>query len=113
MVASPEGVLSRYIYGFDYPPKQMKLSLLEASEGKIAESLGDKIMFYCYRFDPSAGAYTMEAMAVMRIAGILTVIGIAGLVGGMLIAEKVKKPKAGDNRGPGGGPRSGQGLSPA
>ncbi|HHN77647.1 MAG TPA: SCO family protein, partial [Phycisphaerales bacterium] len=40
MVASPDGVLTRYLYGFDYPVKQLKLSLLDASEGKIASSLG-------------------------------------------------------------------------
>jgi hypothetical protein len=69
IIASPDGEVTRYIYGFDFPPKQMKLSLLDASEGGSPESLGDKLLHYCYRFDPRAGAYTMEAMAVMRIAG--------------------------------------------
>lgn len=90
MVLSPEGVVSRYVYGFDYPAKQVKLSLLEASQGRIAESLGDKIMFYCYRFDPGAGAYTMEAMAVMRVAGVLTVVGLTGLIGGLFAFERIK-----------------------
>jgi protein SCO1/2 len=93
MIASPEGKLTRYIYGFDYPPKQVKLSLLDATDGKIAASLGDRLMHFCYRYDPTAGAYSMEAMAVMRIAGVLTVIALAGGIGGMLIAEKIRTPR--------------------
>ncbi len=95
MVVSPDGVLTRYIYGFDYPVKQLKLSLLDASEGKIASSLGDRVLFYCYHYDPAAGAYSMEAMAVMRIAGVLTVVLIAGLIGGLLLIERVRKKKDG------------------
>lgn len=91
MVASPEGMLTRYIYGFDFPAKQMKLSLLDASEGRIAESLGDRILHYCYRFDPRAGAYTMESMAVMRIAGVLTIIGLVVLIGGLFVWEKTRR----------------------
>jgi hypothetical protein len=69
----------------------MKLSLLDASEGRIARSLGDQLLHYCYRFDPRAGAYTMEAMAVMRIAGGLTVLGLVVLIGGLFAWEKRKK----------------------
>ncbi len=90
LVTSPEGKLTRYIYGFDFPAKQMKLSLLDASEGRIAESLGDRILHYCYRFDPLAGAYTMEAMAVMRVAGVLTIIGLVVLIGGLFAWEKAR-----------------------
>ena len=96
MVASPDGVLTRYIYGFDFPAKQMKLRLLDASEGKIAQSLGDKLLHYCYRFDPQAGAYTMEAMAVMRIAGVLTVLGLIVLIGGLFAWESSKKKRDAD-----------------
>ena len=91
MVASPDGVLTRYLYGFDYPVRQLKLSLLDASEGKIASSLGDRVLFYCYHYDPAAGAYSMEAMAVMRIAGVLTVVVLTGLIGGLLLVERVRK----------------------
>ena len=91
MIAAPDGTITRYIYGFDFPAKQMKLSLLDASEGKIAESLGDRILHYCYRFDPSAGAYTMEAMAVMRVAGVLTVIGLIILIGGLFAWERATR----------------------
>ncbi|MBZ0172246.1 MAG: SCO family protein, partial [Phycisphaerales bacterium] len=93
MIASPDGVLTRYVYGFDYPVKQVKLSLLDASEGRIAASLGDHLMFYCYRYDPTAGTYSMEAMALMRLAGGATVAGLVVLIGGMLIVEKFRGKK--------------------
>lgn len=98
LMVSPEGMVTRYMYGFELPSKQIKLGLMEASEGKIAESVGDKLMFYCYRFDPNAGAYSVEAMAVMRIAGLVTVAGLAGLIGGLFVYEKTKR-----GRGPGRG----------
>ncbi|MEQ8850572.1 MAG: SCO family protein [Phycisphaerales bacterium] len=90
-VLSPEGKISRYMYGFDYPPKQMKLALLEASEGKVAQSLGDRLMMFCYTYDPTAGAYTMEAMTVMRIGAGLTVIVLTVLISGLLIAERARR----------------------
>jgi protein SCO1/2 len=108
MIASPDGVLTRYIYGFDFPPKQMKLSLLDASEGRIAASFGDRLLHYCYRFDPSSGAYTMEAMAVMRVAGVLTVIGLVVLIGGLFAWERTRtkhadKKNTNEHAGPGDG----------
>ncbi len=90
-VVSPEGKISRYMYGFDYPPKQLKLSLLDASEGKIAQSLGDRFLHFCYRYDPTAGAYSMEAMTVMRIGAVLTVIVLTVLISGLLIAERARR----------------------
>lgn len=90
-VLSPDGMVSRYFYGFDYPPKQMKIALLEASEGKIAESFGDKLMLFCYRWDESAGEYTMEAMAVMRVAGVLTVAGLVVFIGLLFAGERVRR----------------------
>lgn len=88
-VLSPEGMIARYIYGLDYDPKQMKLSLLEASEGKIAKSLGDHVLFRCFTYDPKAGTYTVQAMTLMRIGGVLTVIVLVVLIGGLFIKERV------------------------
>lgn len=108
-ILSPEGKISRYIYGYDYPPDQIKLSLLEATEGKIAKSIGERIMHYCFRYDPTAGAYSLEAMALMRLGGALTVILLTILIAALFIGERVRrrvqsraKPDhetTGDNRG--------------
>jgi protein SCO1/2 len=94
VVLAPDGTITRYIYGFDYPPKQVKLSLLDASEGKIAKSLGDRIMHFCFRYDPTAGAYSVEAMAVMRLAGGVTVAALAVFIGVLLGAERLRRRRA-------------------
>ncbi len=99
-VLSPEGVVSRYIYGFEYPADQLKLSLLEATEGKIAKSLGERIMHYCFRYDPTAGAYSLEAMALMRVGGVLTVILLTVVISAMLIGERIRSRRAAEKPGP-------------
>jgi len=87
-VLSPEAKVSRYIYGFEYPADTLKLSLLEATEGKIAKSIGERIMHYCFRYDPTAGAYSIEAMQLMRLGGLLTVLFLIVFISGMLARER-------------------------
>ena len=65
--------------------------MLDASEGKIAKGMGDRLMMFCYMYDPSAGAYTLQAMRVMQIAGVLTMIGLAGLIGVLLFGERLRR----------------------
>ena len=91
VVLSPKGKVTRYLYGLDFPPEQLRYSLLEASEGKIAESIGDVLAFQCFRWDPSLGKYTASAMAIMRISGFATVLFLAALIGGLLIRERIKR----------------------
>lgn len=70
---SPEGKISRYLYGIEYPTKDLKLGLLEASEGKIGSTL-DKIILYCFHYDPYKNTYTIFATNIMRLGGIFTII---------------------------------------
>lgn len=93
-VISPEGTITRYIYGFDYPPTQIKLALLDASQGKLSKSLGDYFMNYCYRYDPRAGKYTVEAMQVMKLGGALTVVAVAALIAFLRLSEYMRKRQA-------------------
>jgi len=94
MVLSPEGRMMRYLYGFEYDPFDLKMSLLDATDGKAAKSLGDTFLGFCYRYDPEAGAYSVEAMAVMRLAGVLTVIGLVVFIGAMFLGERMKAERA-------------------
>lgn len=80
VVLSPDGMVSRYHYGLDYPSKQIKVSLFKASEGKTASTL-DKVILSCFVYDEVAGAYTASAMRLMRVAGVLTILLIAVMVG--------------------------------
>ena len=91
MILSPDGQVSRYMYGFDYPPQELKLSLLDASEGKIAASFGDRLLHFCYQFDPSAGVYSLQAFRVMQIGAILTVILIAIGLTLLFMGERIRR----------------------
>lgn len=75
-VISPEGRVSRYFYGIDYPPRDVRLALVEAADERIG-TLADQVLLYCFRYDPATGQYTFAVWAVMRTAGGLTAVGIA------------------------------------
>lgn len=91
MVLTADGRVARYVHGFNYTPKDLKLALLEASEGKIAKSLGDWMIHKCYRYDPSAGAYTLQAMTLMRVGGVISIFAVGGLVAGLFINERARR----------------------
>lgn len=78
-VLTPGGKISRYLYGIQYNPRDFRLSLLEASEGKIG-TLIDKLLLYCYHYDPMGKKYALFALNLMKLGGALTVIGIVGLL---------------------------------
>lgn len=78
-VLTPEGKVSRVLSGLDSSAQNIKFSLLEASQGKVGSFL-DKILLYCYRFDPKAGKYTLYAYNVMKLGGGLTVFLLAGFL---------------------------------
>ena len=78
MVATPAGRLSHYFYGIDYSPKDLRLALVEASEGKIGSPV-DSLILFCYHYDPAAGRFA-PVMGVLRVAGVLTVAGVIALL---------------------------------
>ncbi|MFQ5653379.1 MAG: SCO family protein [Planctomycetota bacterium] len=79
MVLTPEGRVSRYLYGVQYDPRTLRLSLVEASEGKVGSTL-DKLFLLCFHYDPSKSSYGPTAMMIARIGGGITVLAIAGLI---------------------------------
>jgi len=91
---TPDAKVSRYLYGFSYPPRDVKLALIEASQGKLVRSMGDRLMSFCYIYDPKAGSYTLAAFRVMQVAGVLTVVGLAGLIGMLFVGERVRRRAA-------------------
>lgn len=90
-VVTPEGRISRYVYGFGHTSLQLKLAILEAGEGKIVPSLKDRILTFCYMYDPKIGAYTIRAVRVMQLAGLTTLVGLGGLIGVMLVGERLRR----------------------
>jgi protein SCO1/2 len=79
MLATSEGKLSRYFYGIDYPARDLRLGLIETAQNKIGSPV-DQLLLYCYHYDPTTGKYGAVVMNIMRIAGVLTIVGIAALV---------------------------------
>ena len=73
MVVTPGGRLSRYFYGIEYPPRDLRLGLVEASENKIGSPV-DAVLLYCFHYDPNTGKYTAIVMNIVRIAGALTLL---------------------------------------
>ncbi len=93
MVITPEGTVSRYLYGVQFPPNTMRLSLVEAADGKVG-SATDRFLLFCFHFDDETGQYTANVMNIMRLAGALTVVLIAVGIGGMLLREHLKRRSA-------------------
>lgn len=92
-ITSPEGKVVRYIYGFDYPPGQVKLALIEASEGRIAKSLGEKLAGICFKWDGNTGKYTLSVIRLTQVAGVATVALVGSVVAGMLVHERIRRAR--------------------
>ncbi|HRQ71836.1 MAG TPA: SCO family protein [Phycisphaerales bacterium] len=94
-VLTPDGRVSSAVYGFEYPPREVRLALLDASGGRIAQSIGDYFLHFCYRYDPTAGTFTLAAFRVMQLGGVLAMIGVFGLVAALLVRERVLRRRRG------------------
>jgi protein SCO1/2 len=89
-VLTPQGKLSKYFYGIEYSPKDMRLGLVEASQNKIGNA-ADQILLFCYHFDPTSGKYTPVALSILRAAGAATLLMLGGFVFIMLRRENRQK----------------------
>jgi protein SCO1 len=79
MLLTPAGKISRYFYGVSYPERDLRLGLVEASQGKIGSPV-DAVLLFCYHYDPHTGKYGLLISRVLQLGGILTV-----LVGGIFL----------------------------
>jgi protein SCO1/2 len=79
LVATPDGRLSRYFYGIEYSPKELRMALVESSAGKVG-SLIDELLLYCFHYDPATGRYGAIAMNLVRLGGIVTVAFLIGFI---------------------------------
>jgi protein SCO1/2 len=73
MLLTPDGRVDRYFYGVQYPPRNFRLGLVDASHGKIG-TLTDQALLFCYQYDPETGKYGMVVMNVVRAGGALTLL---------------------------------------
>jgi len=79
MLLTPEGKISRYFYGIQFSSRDMRLGLVEASEGKIGTPV-DQVLLFCYHYDPSTGKYGLLISRLIQLAGAVTVLAIASLI---------------------------------
>jgi protein SCO1/2 len=79
MLLTPDGKLSRYFYGIEYNPRDLRFGLIEASNNRIG-SMADQLLLYCYHYDPATGRYGPVVMNIMRLGGVVTVLGIGALI---------------------------------
>lgn len=98
MIATPDGRLARYLYGIEYAPKDMKLSLIEAADEKIG-SPADALLLYCFHYDPTTGKYSAQvAMMIIRVGGVLFLLSLAAFYFAMR-RRKIRLARAGEAGG--------------
>lgn len=79
MFATPDGRLSKYIAGVEYQPRDLRLAILDASQRKISNP-ADLILLYCCSYNPATGRYSVAVLRVLSIAGVVTLMVIAGMI---------------------------------
>lgn len=89
MICSPDGRVMRYLGGVNYDPNTLRLSLIEASEGKIGSSM-DQFLLYCFQYDPQEGRYAPAAFRIMQFGGILTVVVFGAVLSVYWLRERRK-----------------------
>jgi protein SCO1 len=79
MILTPDGKLSKYLYGVDYAPKDVKLAVMESSENKIGSPV-DQMMLYCFHYNPATGKYGLAIYRVLRVLGVVTLFGLGAMI---------------------------------
>jgi len=79
MLLTPQGRISRYFYGVDFPPKDLRMGLVEASQNKIGNAV-DAVLLYCYHYDPQTGKYGAMVANILKLAGAATILLLGGLI---------------------------------
>jgi protein SCO1 len=98
MICTPEGRVSRYLGGVKYDPQTLRLTLLEASQGKIG-SVMDQVLLYCFHYDADSHRYGPSAASFMRIGGVLTLVVLGGMLSVYWLRE-LRRAKAAPSKEP-------------
>jgi protein SCO1/2 len=91
LLLTPDGRISRYFFGVDYPPSNVRLGLVDASSGKIGTPV-DHILLFCYQYDPSKARYSATVLTVIRMGGVVTLFCMA--LGFMIFRRREHRPDA-------------------
>jgi protein SCO1/2 len=91
MLLSPDGKITRYLYGISYDEFNVRNALYEAADGKIGNTV-DKLVMYCYQYDPDSGSYVPVAINIMKLGGLATLIILGIFLAVLWLRERRKKP---------------------
>jgi len=84
MLITPDGRISRYFYGVEYPSRDVRLGLVDASAGKIGTPI-DHLLLFCFQYNPETARYSATVLKIVRLGGVLTIFSI---VAGILIFRR-------------------------
>ncbi|MGH7176033.1 MAG: SCO family protein [Tepidisphaeraceae bacterium] len=87
IILTPQGRVSRYFFGLTYEPKDVRLSLVEASNNKIG-TLTDKLLLFCFHYDPATGRYSLAVLRTVQVGGVATLAALATVVGLMIRKDR-------------------------
>jgi protein SCO1/2 len=87
VILTPEGRIARYLMGVEFAPRDLRMSLVEASENRLA-TFTDRVLLFCYAYDHTQGKYALAIFAILRAAGVLTTVVLFGGIGWFLVREK-------------------------
>jgi protein SCO1/2 len=97
MVLTPDGRISRYFYGVDFPPKDLRMGLVEASEGKIGNAV-DQVLLYCYHYNPATGKYGAVITNILRLGAGATILILGSFLFLMFRLERSLPGRAASTR---------------
>jgi protein SCO1/2 len=79
LLLTPDGRISRYFYGVEFPGRDLRLGLVDASRGKIGTPV-DRVMLYCFQYDPASARYSATVLGIMRVGAVVTVLGLVLMI---------------------------------
>ena len=93
-ILTPGGKVSRYFFGIEYSPKDMRLGLTEASDGKIGGPV-EKILLYCFHYDATLGKYSAYVLGLIKVGGVLTLLALGSFM--FIMLRRDSKPAKPEN----------------
>jgi protein SCO1/2 len=110
MVLGPDGKISRYLYGVELDPRDLKLAILEAAQGRVGTTL-DRVILKCFKYDPLSRKYHFYVMGALRAGSGFFAVALAALLAALWWRE-ARRARPAANAAEGGGPGTGQGSGP-
>ncbi len=100
MLLTPDGKVSRYFYGVEYSPRDLRLGIMDASQGKVGSPV-EKVILFCYQYDPTTGKYSLAIIRVIQLASALTLLVLGGFITTQFYRDKRSRASRASEEGEG------------